>query len=67
MNIIQNWNISQRRHFVPSNKSDMKLVKTFLTKSSWGNERCPFILEWPYLDIPTMLKQKITEHTLKGL
>jgi hypothetical protein len=24
-------------------------------------------LEWPYLDIPSMIKDKITEHTLNSL
>ena len=67
MNRIETWNINQRRLFEPSSKDDMKLVKKYLHSLSWGNQGCPFYLEWPYLDIPSMVKDKITEYTLKGL
>lgn len=65
MNRIETWNINQRRLFDPSNKDDMKLVRKFLYDMKWNN--CPFYLEWPYLDIPSMIKDKITEYTLQGL
>ena len=67
MNRIETWNINQRRLFEPSNKDDMKLVRKYLHTLSWGNAGCPFYLEWPYLDIPSMLKDKITDYTLKGI
>ena len=66
MNRIETWNINQRRTFEPSNKGDMKLVKKFLQDNKWENN-CPFYLEWPYLDIPSMLKDKITDYALRGL
>jgi hypothetical protein len=43
------------------------MVKKYLHTRSWGNQGCPFYLEWPYLDVPNMIKDKITEYTLKGL
>ena len=66
MNKIEQFKMYGRRTFNPSNKSDLKLVKSYLHNSRWDNG-CPFILEWPYLDIPSMIKDKITTHTLGGL
>lgn len=66
MNKIQNWNIYQRRLFEPSSNEDMKVVRRFLHDNKWENG-CPFYLEWPYMDIPSMLKDKITTYTLKRL
>jgi len=51
--------------FKPSNKNHMQLVRDFFRDSKWGQYGCPFVLEWPYEDIPYMLKTKITEHYLK--
>ena len=66
MNKIEQMNLYQRHQFDPSSKDDMKIVRKFLHNMKWENN-CPFYLEWPYLDIPTMLKDRITKHTLKGL
>ena len=38
----------------------------FLKYSGWRNG-CPFLLEEPYEDIPTMINAKLTEHSLKSL
>ena len=43
----------------------MAMVRDFFRDNRWGNFGCPFVLEWPYEDIPYMLKTKIVEHTLK--
>lgn len=67
MNRIETWNINQRRLFEPGSKDDMKIVRKYLHSLSWGQDGCPFYLEWPYLDIPSMIKDKITDYTLKGL
>jgi hypothetical protein len=65
MNRIETWNINQRRIFDPDSVEDMQIVKKYLYEMKWNN--CPFYLEWPYLDIPSMIKDKITEHTLNSL
>lgn len=67
MNRIETWNINQRRFFEPSNETDLKIVRNYLHKNYWGTNGCPFYLEWPYLDIPSMVKDKITQYMLKGL
>jgi hypothetical protein len=66
MNKIEQMNIYQRHQFDPSSKGDMIQVRRFLHNNKW-EYGCPFILEWPYLDIPSMIKDKITNYTLKGL
>ena len=30
----------------------------------WPNYVCPFFLEWPYLTIPDMVKDKFARYTL---
>lgn len=55
--------LKSRRYFNPYNKDDMKAVKKFFTKNRWDG--CPFILEWPYLTIPDMIKSKLTMALLK--
>jgi hypothetical protein len=67
MNKIENFRNYQRHQFDASSKDDLKLVRKYLHTHSWGNEGCPFHLEWPYLDVPNMIKDKITHYTLKGL
>jgi hypothetical protein len=66
-NKIANLNLYQRHQFNPSNKDDLKIVKRYFHTNRWGVNGCPFYLEWPYEDIPYMLKTKITEDYLKGL
>jgi hypothetical protein len=64
MNKIVQLTVNNRHIFEPSNKEDMEIVKTYLHTNSWGL-KCPFILEWPYLDVPSMIKDKITRYVLK--
>ena len=66
MNKVEQFNMYQRHSFDPSSKEDLKIVRKYLHNNKWENG-CPFFLEWPYLDIPSMLKDKITVYTLKGL
>lgn len=55
-----------RRHFNPTNKEDLKVFKSFKKTGTWGGP-CPFILEYPYLDIPTMLDRKVCEFALSSV
>lgn len=66
-NKIENFSTYQRHQFDASSKDDLQKAKGFLSNMRWGPDGCPFILEWPYEDIPYMLKTKITEYYLKGL
>ena len=53
-----------RETFDPKKKNHMSLARDFFRDNKWGQFGCPFVLEWPYEDIPYMLKTKIVEHTL---
>jgi hypothetical protein len=66
VNKIQQMNLYQRHQFDPSSKGDMVVARKFLLNNKW-EAGCPFYLEWPYLDIPSMIKDKITAYALKGL
>lgn len=58
--------IAIKRSFNPSNDSDRKLAFEFLKKKQWNkltqSNTCPFFCEWPYLDIPSMLQDKIVKY-----
>ncbi len=63
MNIIER-NRSVRRIFDPAVKADREDFKYFLINGKWKNNICPFLLDWPYLTVPDMIKDRITRHTL---
>ena len=52
-----------RRNFDPNNKEDVKEFKKFLETASWENG-CPFNLEYPFLNIPDMIKDKLVRNLL---
>lgn len=56
--------IRPKRFFKESSKQDIKLAKQFFQHHSWGTEGCPFILEYPYLTIPDMIKDKLIHKSL---
>jgi hypothetical protein len=63
-NKLQNF-VAIKETFNPQNKNHMKMAADFFRDYRWGKYGCPFNLEWPYEDVPYMLKTKITEYTLK--
>lgn len=63
MNKIEHM-LTFKERFSPTNKNHMQLVKEFFRDGRWGQYGCPFYLEWPYGDVPYMLKTKIAEHSL---
>ena len=52
--------VRQKRFFNVKDKKDVKSAKLFFETYSWGHEvGCPFILEYPYLTVPDMMKDKL--------
>lgn len=55
-----------KRKFNSKSKKDRDLAFTFLKKNSWSGitdgNLCPFHCEWPYLNVPAMLKDKLLEY-----
>jgi len=55
----------QRVRFSPDDKKHVEHYRHFLVKRKWETPGCPYELEWPYLSIPDMIKDKIINHYLK--
>jgi len=58
--------IKPKLFFDPSSKKHITMYKNFLRTHSWGKDGCPYILEFPYLTIPDMIKDKMI-HKLLGV
>ena len=56
----------QKRHFDVNSKSDRILAYKFLKLYTWKgltpSNICPFFCEYPYIEIPAMLKDKLVEY-----
>jgi len=57
---------SNKRKFDINSKEDIELFKYFLVNHDWRiTGTCPFELEFPYLSIPDMIKDKLIYKYLK--
>jgi len=57
--------VKTKRLFNVNSKEDISVFTEFIKKSAWGPNCCPFILEFPFLSVPDMVKSKIVNFTLK--
>ena len=57
--------VKQKRYFDVNSKKDIEMYRWFLTNHTWGHDGCPFVLEYPYLTIPDMIKDKLIHKFLK--
>lgn len=56
----------QKRYFNEDHKIDVELYRQFLINNNkWGSEACPFILEFPHLTVPDMIKDRLIRKFLK--
>jgi len=55
----------QKRYFDINNKKDIEQYRQFLISNSWGTQGCPFILEFPSLNVPDMIKDRVVRKYLK--
>ena len=58
--------IRPKRHFDVNSKEDQERFANFLTTGAWGRDGCPYTLEYPYLTIPDMIKDKLVHKFLKN-
>ena len=62
---LQSWALrQQKREFNPAEKKDRAEYAYFLRHGRWKSVFCPFSLDWPYLTIPDMVKDRIVHHAL---
>jgi hypothetical protein len=49
-----------------NSKEDVEIYKYFLVNNNWKNVGiCPFELEYPYISVPDMIKDKLVRKFLK--
>lgn len=57
---------SNKRKFDVTSKKDVEIYKHFLVYNNWKSSgSCPFELEYPYLSVPDMIKDKLIRKFLK--
>ena len=57
---------SKKRKFDINSKKDVEIYRHFLVNTDWKiTGSCPFQLEFPYLTIPDMIKDKLIKKYLK--
>lgn len=55
-----------KREFDPASAVDLAEYKHFLDHSSW-RDRCPFLVEWPYLDVIKCIEDKMIKYHIGNL
>lgn len=55
-----------KRIFDPNNRDDLLEFKYFNKHNHWKNG-CPFILQWPWVDVPSMCRALISNHYLNTI
>jgi hypothetical protein len=55
-----------KREFDPDSREDLVEYKHFLEHHTW-RDGCPFLVEWPYLDIIKCIEDKIVKHYIDHL
>lgn len=65
MSILSQIN-KNRIIFDPVNKKHIAMYREFLVNNcKWSTNGCPYELEWPYLTVPDMIRDKIIRKYLK--
>jgi hypothetical protein len=63
---IQVIQLPKRRLFDINSSKDIEVYRSFLETSSWKKSgSCPFKLEYPYISVPDMIKDKLIRKYLK--
>lgn len=58
--------LRQKSLFDVNKQTDVDAYAKFLKTGSWNHTKgCPFILEFPYLTVPDMIKDKLIHKLLK--
>lgn len=63
LNKLSQQMMSKRKMFDPSSKEHLREFKYFVEENKW-RDSCPFWLEWPYLSVPDMIKDKIINNII---
>lgn len=55
-----------KREFSPTSRTDLVEYQFFLENARW-RDGCPFVNEWPYLDVIKTIENKIISHHIDTL
>ena len=55
--------IYNKRFFDPSSTVDLEAAREFLKHGQWP-KGCPFVVDWPYTNMPDLIKTEIVNHYL---
>jgi hypothetical protein len=55
----------EKRVFSVDNKKDVAVFVEFMKTGAWGVGGCPFHLQFPYLTVPDMIRDKLLRKFLK--
>jgi len=58
--------VYNKRFFDPTSVGDLKLAKEFLATGQWP-VGCPFVLDWPYTNMPDLIKTEIVKHHIDSI
>ncbi len=58
--------VYNKRFFDATSATDLKLAKEFLDKGQWP-AGCPFVLDWPYTNMPDLIKTEIVKHHINSI
>jgi len=61
--MLLSQSVYPKRIFNPESPEDLKVFENFTNQLAWHGP-CPFYLEWPYEEIPAMIKDKILQKHL---
>lgn len=53
----------EKREFNPTDRRDLQAYQYFVINGRW-EDGCPFIVEWPFLNVLDMIKNKIINRHL---
>lgn len=56
----------QKREFDPCSADDLTVYRKFLLDDRWENG-CPFVIEWPFLNVLDMIEHKIIYQHIDSL
>lgn len=55
-----------KRPFNPHSAEDLAIYQKFLLNDRWSNG-CPFVIEWPFLNVLDTINHKIVYQHINGL
>lgn len=56
--------IYNKRFFDPSKADDLEIALSYVKTGRWPGDGCPFIPDWPYTNVPDMIKTELLLHYL---